>query len=688
MLVAVAGVAAGGVDGSLASAQEETDDDPPELTGGERINDTTIRVTFTDDSGVDTGSIGADEFFLGTGDLDSVSVRGTGPTASVDLHLADPVDSPDVTVAVRDGSDIQDVDGNPINTSEFVGVTVSGMDAVPPELRRMEVPERVSDAAELRFSFAEPVEKLRVTISGPREAVFNRDDFDRVGDNEYALEHELPTDGVYTVELHNATDAAGNTATFGRATSLEVRSADVRAIAGVDFSASDGLNLTFDATQSSDAAVAYLWDFGDGETATGQRVSHEFAPGNYTIGLEVIDEFGNTGRDEVVLSLSGNTTAVAPGSQTGDGPAVTVDRSGSPRPSRAHLSIGDVTAGERIDVGSGGLTDRSLVATEAFSLDRVGLTPAGERPIGIGLTAVGPESSPAADAARAVDADPIGGFLARPTVPDEAFSSLAVRFTVSTGELRRLGTAASSVGLYREQGGSWEPLSTTVRSLTEAGASFESELPGFSRFAILSTAVDADSSGSGTDGDDGTDGSENSVGNDTGGESPIGPDNGTGSGTGSVDSGAGSDGSGNSTAADTGQFRVTNVTLSETSISVGDVVEVQAIVANEGEEPGDFLAALERNGTVVGTQEVLRIPPDGERLPVRFTRQLNETGTVEFSINGTEAPELSVEDGGGGLFGFLSVLPVPIGLLRPALLFVGGPLLLIYVVLKVIARLR
>jgi PKD repeat protein len=705
LLAVAVGVAAGGADGPVHSVQNETDSQPPVLAGGERLDDTTIELTFTDDTGVDVDSISAEQFLLSAGELAGISTRANGPDAIVELSLAEPVDAPAVTVGLRDGSQIQDVDGNTLNTTDFVGVTVDGMDAVPPGLRRLEVPDRVSETAELQVVFEEAVDAFRVTISGPRETTLDREDFDRVGEGQYALSYEPPVDGTYTVELHNATDTAGNTATFGRAASMEVRSADVRAVAGVDFSASEGLTLTFDASQSTEAATAYLWDFGDGETATGERVTHEFRPGDYTVHLEVIDEFGNTGRDEVVLSLTGNTTAVAPGTGAGDRPVVQIDRSGTPRPLRTHVSIAGVTAGESIDVGGDGLTDQPLVATGVFSLDRMRLTPAGERPIGIGLTAAGRESSLAADARGGTDGEPIGGFVARPTVPDDGFSAITVRFTVSSDELRRLGTSAGSVGLYRETDGSWDPLDTTLRSLTEAGAVFESELPGFSRFAVLATPPETDENGgggndadenSGSNGggtDDTTDGSSGDAeGSNADGEAGSDADSEAGS-----DDGTGAVGETNSTgtgqeSAGSDQFRVTNVTLGATSIEPGEPVEVRASVVNQGEEPGDYVAALERNGTVLQTKEVVRIPPSGEDLPIRFTQRINETGTVQLSINGTAAPELSVSEGGGGgpfgIFGILGILPVPIGLLRTGLLYVVGPILVIYLVLKVIARRR
>ncbi len=61
---------------------------------------------------------------------------------------------------------------------------------------------------------------------------------------------------------------------------------------------------------------SYTWSFGDGQSASGQSVSHVYAtPGDYTVGLTVTDAFGNTGStaDQVAVVDTPGTTAGASG---------------------------------------------------------------------------------------------------------------------------------------------------------------------------------------------------------------------------------------------------------------------------------------------------------------------------------------------------------------------------------------
>ena len=68
------------------------------------------------------------------------------------------------------------------------------------------------------------------------------------------------------------------------------------AAAGSDRKVSPGEEVNFDAALSKDAdgsVIEYYWDFGDGETAIGEKVVHRFAnPGDYKVKLRVTDDSG------------------------------------------------------------------------------------------------------------------------------------------------------------------------------------------------------------------------------------------------------------------------------------------------------------------------------------------------------------------------------------------------------------
>jgi PKD repeat protein len=73
----------------------------------------------------------------------------------------------------------------------------------------------------------------------------------------------------------------------------------------------------FDASSSSDpdgAVVGYAWTFGDGTTATGATVSHNYAAaGTYTVTLTVTDDGGLTGSVAQYVTVSSGAPGPGPG---------------------------------------------------------------------------------------------------------------------------------------------------------------------------------------------------------------------------------------------------------------------------------------------------------------------------------------------------------------------------------------
>ena len=175
---------------------------------------------------------------------------------------------------------------------------------------------------------------------------------------------------------------------------------------------------------------------------------------------------------------------------------------------------------------------------------------------------------------------------------------------------------------------------------------------------------------------DGTDGSDSDGANGSDGDGTSG--DGSGEDAGSSDNAA-------------GQFEVVDVRLDPATVAQGETVLVIANISNRGEQPGDFETTLELGGEVVDSEVVPQILPNSE-IGARQTFEYapNATGTYNVSVSGTQAgSELVVEaasGGGGGLFGFLGFLGfLPLGLLRTVALFVGLPLLLVYLALKALA---
>jgi uncharacterized repeat protein (TIGR01451 family) len=107
--------------------------------------------------------------------------------------------------------------------------------------------------------------------------------------------HVYTQDGSYTVVL-TATDTCG----YSDAVSATIDVAAPSIVAGFSFSPDPAqvmvewpVVFTDTSTTDGPAIVAWHWDFGDGESATGAAVSHAYLePGTYTVTLTVTDALG------------------------------------------------------------------------------------------------------------------------------------------------------------------------------------------------------------------------------------------------------------------------------------------------------------------------------------------------------------------------------------------------------------
>ncbi|MDH5364451.1 MAG: PKD domain-containing protein, partial [Dehalococcoidia bacterium] len=96
--------------------------------------------------------------------------------------------------------------------------------------------------------------------------------------------------------------------------------------ASSDQLASSGGLVYFDGSNSHDpdgTIISYEWDFGDGETATGCRVSHRFRGAmneskNYTVTLTVEDDMGATDTDSVSVTVAPLEKAIGFSHQPGE----------------------------------------------------------------------------------------------------------------------------------------------------------------------------------------------------------------------------------------------------------------------------------------------------------------------------------------------------------------------------------
>lgn len=735
--------------GTATAIQDDNQTSPPEFHSGEKINTTAVELLFVDDTGIDAESITRRDFLLSAGDVSDVSVSATGTNATVTLVLREPIDSDELTVGLRSDSTIQDVDGEKLNTGDgSPTVTIGGMDGVSPQILATGVSDANGGPAEIRFTVDEELSALDVEITGPETVTLDIDDFESVGSNEYVAEYNPPESGGYTMTLERLTDTSGNTGEESLVRTFEASRTEPEAAIGIDFGASSSFDITFDGGQSRGERLSYRWDFGDGTTAEGEQVSHEFDAGVYDVTLTVTDEFGNSGTDVVELNLTGGLedSDVKTPSGDGSGPTVLVTR-GAPLPSPTALaSVTGARAGDSVDIGTADSTESVLVGEGAVALDALSVTPTVNTSFSIALTAI--PTSGVTDAAGS-GTTVVGGFSLLGNFAGPEVERATLTFTVDTGTLERRSISAESIDLHSDSEGEWQAVETSLVSQSNKSVQFRSIVREFSRFAVVGTAdreqtgdtdddADENDEGSTTE-DPGTDNitvtnatvtpteiesgafvQVNATVENRGGETALfrpaleidetvaeignsteieadkteivffnrsldGPGNVTVSVNG-TEAGVvrinGTDGQGGYESSNE-VFNVTEVTLNETSINVGESIWIESSVRNEADETANFLAEILIDGDVVDTVEVPQVPP-GAEIPVpRVTRQFNESGTYNISVSGVESDEQLSVGQSSGLFGFLGFLPL--GILQTGVAYLGIPLLFFYLLLKSVA---
>jgi len=125
------------------------------------------------------------------------------------------------------------------------------------------------------------------------------------------------------VEFHRQSIAGEDVSEFGQ--QLGLRPA-------VEASATDpgvGERVEFDASRSTPdrgEILAYTWEFGDGETAAGETVSHAFeSAGEYEVSLTVVDSNGRTAEATVEVTVGEGTAGGTESTKTTESAGTTED---------------------------------------------------------------------------------------------------------------------------------------------------------------------------------------------------------------------------------------------------------------------------------------------------------------------------------------------------------------------------
>ena len=673
LLIVLAILAFSGTTTSVAAANNTTDTETPRLASGERFNDTAVRVVVADDVDVDESSISVEDFITDAGLPAAVNVTEDGSNASIRLVLASPIQQDELVVTLSSDGRITDLSGHVLRaSSDGDTVVVSGMDGLPPSVEKFTAETRSDGAINLSIQSSEPLATLNVSVSGTVTDHLLASSFSAGNaTNSYHTAYHVDGHGNLTFTLTNVSDKHGNSDAPELLTEAFADETPPDAVAGIAVSASRDRTLTFDAGATTDAStvVNYTWEFGDGTSENGQRVTHTFEPGNYTVKLSATDEYENVGSDTLELDLSATDAT----NQSDDGPVVTIETGESS--GSAFVEIKEAVSGEAIAV----TPERGpVVAGERFTLDELDITFAENGSASLGVSTTGSASLSAAG--RATETRAIGGITVIASRPDEEIDTVTFGFSVDAERIEELDATPENVSLLRESGDEWSRLPTENVNVENGTAQYRADSPGFSEFAIVADPTQTEPAETPTptptpaSTETQTSTSTSTTATATPTITPTATENRTVTPT--------------STPTEERRFSVTNVTLNPATVSPGETVRINVTVENRGNTSGRYTAGLFIDGTVLGTKSVAVEP--GDSSVAEFTHQTNETGTYDVIVNGTMADQdLTVGESGGnsgvlgsilGVFGFL-----PIGLLGTGLIFVILPLTVIFLGLKGLA---
>lgn len=595
--------------GSVAVTYADSDTAPPEWGTATRVTGTEINVTFYDNRGIDTSSIDASNFTVNPGSVESVSdvtnfTDGGRSGVYFSLHLADPLSADSVTIGFN-GS-ITDTDGNRLASGTR---TVTGMDAVSPEYRGYTLDRVNGSTVDVHVATNEPLDTLRVTVTGPVNDTLTRSDFREHGSDTlfYTAQYRFSEEGSYSFVWDRAGDRNGNTLRLSAIRNFYYEDNAPDVILEGPHSTSVETPVSFSAASSTDedGIESVRWRIDGGTVLTGETVEVAFASaGTHELVVEVTDGDGNTAIQRRTVRVSGT-----------DGP-VRFDRHNATHATATVEGTGFV---QQVRGANG-----SVVESSNASLDR--------------LNAAFPSGVNASLAFRAADSTPdslnaTGLGLFEITHSDVPADSVAFRFSVDAAVFNRVGAEPADVSLYRFTDG-WTELETTVVSRGEGTIVYGASSPGLSQFAV---AVE----------DSGTpEGVQAAQGTPT--QTPMPTE------------------SPQTEAPAVSDIAITNVTVNETNPSVNDTVSINVTARNRGSAAGNRTFAVLLNDTSLGSNQIA--VGAGETRTQEYVYELPQAGPLDVA-----GQRVATVGSGGGLLGSLPVVGgIFSSLPNPLALWPGG----------------
>ena len=234
-----------------------------------------------------------------------------------------------------------------------------------------------------------------------------------------------------------------------------------------------GETVEFDGSGSSGSTgvVGYNWDFGTGETDTGEVVEHGFEEeGEYEVKLEVVDEVGNTATTETNIEVT-----TPPGEITApDLPDAVPEVAEADEATGAAFAEIDVNPGQVANVE---IPETGETAGRSSVVESISLTSASTQTLTVNVR-------PLERGDTDVDTTPNQLSFEEIEVGGDVVEGV-IRFTVQKDTLEQLGANPTEVNKqrYNPVEDEWEVLETSITGEVEEDYIFEAEVPEFSLFA-------------------------------------------------------------------------------------------------------------------------------------------------------------------------------------------------------------
>jgi hypothetical protein len=613
--------------GSVGVDYSSPDSSPPEWGTATRVTGTELNLTFYDNRGIDPNSVDADNFTVSPGSVESVSAvtnftDGSRQGVYFSLYLEQGVNADEVTVAFSGNGSLADTDGNKLASGTR---TVGGMDSVSPEFRGYTLDRINESAVAVHIATNEPLDGIRVNVTGPRRDRLTRSDFREHGGSGdtlfYTAEYSFSEQGSYSFVWERATDRAGNTLRLSAMRAYYYQDDAPDIVFDGPYSTTTDTTVTFSAAESADAdgIESVRWRIDGGTVLSGETVDVAFASvGSHEVVLEVTDTEGNTAVERRIVQVSGTDPPVRISRQNASHARATIDGSGFVQQVRA--GNGSIVEGSNISL------ERLDAAFPSGVNATLGLSARDRTPDALAATGLG---------------------LFEITHADVPVDRVTLRFRVDRAVLNRTGGDPADVHLYRLESG-WTELPTTVVDRRSDSVVYAASSPGLSQFAV---GVDADTAGPDSRSQE-TETPTESAATETPTERRTG----------------------------TPEISISEVRLNRTSPVVNDTVRINVTATNTGAAAGETAVPVVLNGTTLATHQLA--VPAGESRTREFVHDLPAAGSL--TVAGREVA--TVGSGGGLLAAVPNPLALwPGGLIGTVLIALLGLVAVTYGVLKGLA---